>query len=123
MIARAMEDVRQLIRGNRPPDAPQQFTNLQQLLTGKLLEHFAYEERHVFPWLLANNPDAAVTQLVTELLRDHARLVAAAQHLSGLLRQYSLATCPAEVWTAIMDFFSDFYTHAGKEDQLFQLFE
>ena len=120
ILTRAMENAHRLLRGERPPDAAQQFAHIQQILAERIQEHFAYEENQVFPALLTNNPGEPVAQVIAELLTDHRTLLTAAQRLAVRLQQRSLADCTNEIWIEIMDFFSDFYTHVVKEDQLFK---
>ena len=120
ILTRAMESAHQLLSGERPPDAAQQFANIQNLFSEKIGEHFAYEEKHVFPSLILENPSENVAQKVAELCQEHVTLLTEIQRLSVKIHPLSLADCTSELWGEIMEFFSDFYTHLVKEDQLFK---
>src|ERR1041385_481135 len=56
VLSRSIESFQRLFAGDRSPDAAAEFKNIKWLLYQKLPEHFAYEDRHVFPALLAENP-------------------------------------------------------------------
>ena len=120
LLSQAARNVHGLFRGDCPPDAAQQFAEIKQLITAKMAEHFAYEENQVFPMLLADPADPQLVQLVTELRTEHAALLAAGQRLSRQLHQRSLTKCTGELWTALLDFFTDLLHHSAKEDQLFE---
>ncbi len=120
LITRVTETAHRLFAGEQPADADQQFSNLQQVLTVKIMEHFAFEEKHVFPALLTGNSDAQVVQIVTELLLEHGPMVETIQKLNARIYQRSLTDFTGDLWTAVMDFLSDMVTHAAKEDRLYQ---
>ena len=121
IITRIMESSHRLFVGERPPNAPELFSNLQQLLTVKILEHFAFEEKYVFPGLLAGNPDSKVVKIITELLMEHPPLVEVVQQLGAAIYQRNLTNCTDEIWLGVMEFVSDMQNHACKEDRLYQL--
>ena len=120
LITRVAETAHRLFIGERPADADQQFANLQQILTVKILEHFAFEETIVFPGLLTGNPDAKVVQIITELLLEHAPMVEAIHRLNARIYQRSLKDYTGDLWTAVMDFLSEMVNHSAKEDRLYQ---
>ena len=122
ILTGVMENVRAMFKGERPADAAQQFANIQQLLAVKIGEHFADEEKYLFPWMVTDNPSAAVAQVVAELCREHATLLEEAQQLRSLLHHRSITNCSGALWVALLDFFCDLHAHAAKEDQLFKLF-
>ena len=121
IITRIMENSHRLFAGERPPNAPELYSNLQQLLTVKILEHFAFEEKHVFPQLLAGKTDSRVVNLVAELLLEHPALATTVQQLGAQIYQRDLTNCTDEIWEGIMEFLSDMHNHATKENQLYQL--
>lgn len=121
IITRIMENSHRLFAGERPPNAPELYSNLQQLLTVKILEHFAFEEKHVFPQLLAGKTDSRVVNLVAELLLEHPAMVTVVQQLGAQIYQRDLTDCTDEIWEGIMEFLSDMHTHATKENRLYQL--
>lgn|GEM_PF-870071 len=120
LITRVTETAHRLFAGAQPADAGQQFSILQQVLTVKIVEHFAFEEKYVFPALLDGNPDAQWVQIITELLMEHVPMVEAIQQLNARIYQRSLTDYTGDLWTAVMDFLSDLVTHAAKEDRLYQ---
>jgi len=122
IFASAMESIHRLFNGSPAPDATQQFANIQQLITEKIPQHFAYEEKHVFPSLAAENPNENVAHIVSELCQDHGRLLEAAQRLRPLLDQRNPVNYTNELWPVLLEFISDLFNHATKEDQLFKLF-
>ncbi len=116
----AMESAHRLLGGDRSPAAVEQFANIQNLISEKIGEHFAYEEKQVFPLLIRENPSENVIQTVAELCREHTTLLTEAQRLSVKIQPIRLADSTNELWVEIMEFFSDFYHHLSKENQLFK---
>jgi iron-sulfur cluster repair protein YtfE (RIC family) len=121
MLSHAVGNFRRLFAGERPADAVQEFAALRRLLNQKLVDHFRYEDQWVFPALLADQPPAAVVQLIAELRQEHGSLLLEAQALDALLAHATLATCTGELWSALLDFFEDLLKHTVKEDNLFRL--
>ena len=119
LITRISESAHRLFAGERPADADAQFANLQQLLTVRIVEHFAFEEKNVFPGLLAGNPEPQVVQAVTQLILDHAPMLETIQQLNTQIYQRTLTNCTDNLWTAVMDFLSDLLDHAAQEDRLY----
>ena len=120
ILADLMVNVRKLFKGDRPPDATQQFATIQQLLSEKLSGHFTDEEKYLFPWIIAENPSAEIVRVIAELCAEHIQLLAEAGHLQSLLHHQNVVTCTGEVWIALLDFFCNLHAHATKEDQLFK---
>ena len=118
----SIENFRRLFTGFRPPDAAQQFIDIQQLITKKISDHFADEEKRIFPLLLAGRPTAEEEQTIADLCQEHATFLTAAQQLNALLQQVNLAKCKGELWSAIRDFLTALGKHAAKEDRLFESF-
>ena len=119
LLALSIWNFRRLFTGDRPPDAAQQFTDIQQFITQKLAGHFADEESRIFPVLLADHPWQMESQVLAELRQDHMRLLTKARQLNALLHRINLAKCTGELWTALRDFLADMEQHVAKEDQLF----
>lgn len=113
---------RRLFKGARPVDAPQQFAEIQHFITKKIAEHFADEERRIFPVVLASQPTPQETQTITELCAEHEQMLAQAQQLHGQLQRVTIAKCKGELWTTLRDFLAALEKHAAKEDRLFQSF-
>ena len=122
LLSLSIENFRRLFTGFRPPDAAQQFVDIQQLITKKISEHFADEEKRIFPLLLAGTPTAEEEQAIADLCQEHATFLSAAQQLNALLQQVNLAKCKGELWSAMRDFLTALAKHAAKEDRLFESF-
>ena len=121
LIAAAMESVHQLFNCNSSADAAAQFTNIQLLIAKKIPQHFAYEETHVFPSLLASQPGENVAHAIVELCQEHSVLLAAGQRLSPLLAQHRPLNYTGELWPVLLEFISGLFTHTTKEDHLYKL--
>jgi len=122
LIFLSIENFRRLFTGARPPDANQQFADIQQLITTKIPEHFADEESRVFPLLFAGQPGKKESQVSAVLCQEHATLLAQANRLNVLLQRVNLPKCKGELWSAMHDFLSDLEKHVTKEVQLFEAF-
>jgi len=122
LLSLSIENFRSLFTGFRPPDAAQQFADIQQLITKKLSNHFADEEQRIFPLLLASNPTAEEEQAIADLCQEHATFLATAHNLNALLQTVNLARCKGELWSAMRKFLADLEKHAAKEDRLFESF-
>ena len=118
----SIENFRSLFTGSRPPDAAQQFADIQQLITKKLANHFIDEEQRIFPLLLASNPTTEEEQAIADLCQEHATFLTTAQRLDALLQPVNLAKCKGELWSEMRKFLADLEKHAAKEDRLFESF-
>ena len=123
VMTTAIENFRRLFAGERSTSTAQEVAALYQLLGGRLREHFAYEERTVFPALLAEKttPDAA--RLITELTQEHGGLVSVADQLQGRLGRLTVAQWRGEAWLAMLDFLTALTHHCVKEEELLRLYE
>ena len=89
-------------------------------LTKKVVDHFTYEERCIFPALLQANPSEEVRHLVSEIQADHKLLLREAKRLHKILAQEELAYDRAGfLRKAMLDFFHHLEKHASKENELF----
>ena len=122
LLALNIKSFRRLFMGVRTPDATQQFADIQHLITQKISEHFADEENRVFPLLLAAFPGATESQIIADLSQEHADLLAKAEQLNAQFHRVNLTKCTGEIWAAMRDFFTNFESHAAREDQLFERF-
>lgn len=122
ILASVIDNFRRLFMGVHTADADKRFAEIRQLITEKTFEHFDYEDKQVFPALLAGNPDKKVEQLVAELSQEHKTLLKETQRVNALLHQRNLNNCTGEVWSVMMELLTAFEKHAAKEDQLFALF-
>jgi len=122
ILSRTVESARKLFTGEFPSDPAQEFTALRQMLGRKLPDHFTYEERRIFPALLADHPTEELNATIQKLIEDHDKLLARIRILQGLLLHRTAATCTPELWTQLLDFFEDLEEHTGREDALFRQF-
>ena len=121
-LALSIFNFRRLFKGARPADAPQQFAEVQHFIAKKVAEHFADEERCIFPVFLAGQTTPQERQVITELCAEHAQLLATAHQLHGQLQRLTIAKCKGELWNALRDFLAVLEKHLAKEDQLFESF-
>jgi iron-sulfur cluster repair protein YtfE (RIC family) len=121
ILSHGIETVRRLFRGDRPPDAEEQFASIQRLITGKIVEHLAFEEDRLFPLLLAGNPSETTIQMIAALRHEHDTLLKRVQQLQPLLHHCSITKCTGALWMALLDFVTDVGKHIAKEELLFEL--
>jgi hypothetical protein len=89
-------------------------------LTRKVVDHFAYEERHIFPALLQANPGEGVRNRVSEIQAEHKLLLKEAKRLDKILAQEELAYDRAGfLRKAMLDFLHHLEKHASRENALF----
>jgi len=122
LLSLSIWNFRRLFTGARPPEAAQQFAEIQQFITKKIFAHFADEESRVFPLMLADDPGKPTSKVIAELRAEHATLLTKAHRLNALLARCSLNKCKGEHWSALRSFLTDMEKHVAKEDQLFALF-
>jgi iron-sulfur cluster repair protein YtfE (RIC family) len=118
ILSHSIECFRRLFAGERSLNAAAEFTAIKRLLNEKLPEHFAYEDQHVFPALLAGNPPPPVVEQIMALTCEHTALLDEARRLNALLARSNLATCTGELWMALLDFFEGLEKHSANEDAL-----
>ena len=120
VLSRSIESFRKLFDREHRPNIAHEFDALCRLLDKKIPDHFSYEEKQVFPMLLADRPSAAMSQAIADLCDEHANLLQHARALSVLLDHQTLALSTGELWLTLLDFFEVLEHHAAKEDALFQ---
>jgi len=86
----------------------------------KIVDHFAFEERHLLPALLRANPGDDIVRGVTKLRKEHQSLLMEAKRLDKLLAD---ETGPynqrRRLRQAMTHFFRRMEQHAAKENELF----
>jgi hypothetical protein len=94
----------------------------RHFLRKKVVEHFAFEERRIFPALLEAFPSEGVADLVLKLRADHKRLMQEARRLDQMLADETAAyNRPSSLRKGMLNFFHRLEKHAAKEDELFPL--
>ena len=92
---------------------------MRLFLRKKVVEHFAFEERTLFPALLDAFPDEAVADLVSDLRDDHKRLLRQAERLDKTLTDETAAYNRASLLRkGMQQFFHSLEKHAIKESEL-----
>lgn len=99
-----------------PPDAADTTREFSQKLTG----HFAYEEQHIFPALMATLSSADAAQLISELREEHDELEKKAKQLNKMLSPANLADQNVKsLRLAMQDLGDQMQRHSAKENELF----
>jgi len=99
-----------------PMDAVAATREFSQKLTG----HFAYEEQHIFPALLATMSSADAARLIAELREEHDELERKAKRLNKMLSPANLASQNVRsLRMAMQDLGDQMERHSAKENELF----
>ena len=86
----------------------------------KLIGHFAYEEQHIFPALLAAMSSADAAQLISELREEHDELEKRAKQLNKMLSAANHADQNVKSLRMAMEGLGDqMARHSAKENELF----
>ena len=103
------------------PDPRQRIAAMKAFLSEHVTGHFAFEEKHVFPQLLARERAPATRQAVAELVNEHRELRAAAGRLRRKMRNVRApgdAQSLATLEQSFRDFLGTLQSHAVKEDNI-----
>ena len=121
IISQFIANISRMFGGKPAADAAGALQAMTLLVNKKMLNHFAYEEKHVFGPLLAARSSAKTSRLVGELQQEHQALLQQVRQLNetlaGAVRDGGVAT----TWQALMAFLTNLEEHASKEDELFHL--
>jgi len=104
-------------------DASRKIECLRSFLQSSVVEHFALEEKTVFPLMLSANSiqsKLVTTELVARLQADHVFLLGEATKLQARMAQPDLTSNPAalrELEQSFREFFGFIQRHAGEEDK------
>jgi hemerythrin-like domain-containing protein len=89
-------------------------------MTRKLANHFALEERRIFPALLTTSHNEATARNVSRLIAEHRKLLRRAEILDEVLRQQSPHRKPSDQFlSAMVEFLNQLKAHASAEDDMF----
>lgn len=95
---------------------------LKPLLSQKLVEHFATEDDHIFPALVATNPGEEISRLVTALRKEHEQLLEESHRLIAMLPTRGMVFGQTTTLLgAMVKFFNQWEEHADQEDVLYRL--
>ena len=119
MLAAYGRLVKQIFIAESPEYLEKQIVDIKLFLNQKLVDHFAFEEQHLFPALLAANLGESTARLVAALQEDHRPLLVEAGRLNELLSDQKLVTGRAgELQTALVGFLTALQKHNSQEDEL-----
>lgn len=115
-----IEHFHQIFADESPKNLRAEIDDIRMILNEKVVDHFAYEEEHVFPGLLKAISGEETFAAVSILRKEHVSLRKEAQRLNEMLADQDLDGNPsAELRKAMLDFFISLEKHAAKENQLF----
>ena len=103
------------------PQPHKRIAAMGAFLTEHVIEHFAFEEKHVFPQLLARGSAPATRQAVVELVDEHKAMRAAVRTLRRRLRNvhaFGNAQSLERLDRSFRDFLGVLQAHAVTEDNL-----
>ena len=120
LLTKYIECFHRMFAHPSPKVARQATAAVRHLINRKIVDHFAYEERHILPALLKINPSEKVLRGVTKLRLEHQSLLSEAKRLDRLLADETTAyNHPSQLRKAMLHFFHRMEKHAAKEDELF----
>ena len=103
----------------RQPD--KRIAAVKAFLAEHVIGHFAFEEKHVFPQLLARESASATRQVVAELVDEHTAMRAAVRRLRRTMRNVQAAGTARSLERleqSFRDFLGILQAHAVKEDNI-----
>jgi hemerythrin-like domain-containing protein len=103
------------------PQPQKRIAAMRAFLAGHVIGHFAFEEKHVFPQLLAREHAPATRQTVLDLVEEHGAMRATVRNLRRRMRNLHSPGNPqslARLEQSFRDFLDILQAHAVKEDNL-----
>jgi len=94
---------------------------MKAFLAEHVVGHFAFEEKHVFPQLLARESDPATRRVVVELVDEHRAMKVDVSRLRRKMRGVSASGTPqalARLDQSFRDFLEILQAHAVREDNI-----
>jgi hemerythrin-like domain-containing protein len=119
-----LSNVRQLVPLLNERDASRKIEQLQSFLQTYVVEHFALEEKTVFPLMLSAcsvQSESRTAELIARLQADHVVLLGETTKLQAQMAQPNLISDPAallQLEQSFRGFFGQLQRHAGEEDKL-----
>ena len=105
--------------GDREPH--KRLASMRAFLAEHVVGHFVFEEKHVFPKLLAPESVPASRQAVTELVEEHRAMLISVRRLRRRMRNVKAsgsARSLARLEQSFRDFLYVLQAHAVKEDNI-----
>ncbi|MFO7695503.1 MAG: hemerythrin domain-containing protein [Vicinamibacterales bacterium] len=103
------------------PEPRKRLASMGAFLAEHVVGHFAFEETHVFPQLVAKQPAPATRRAVEELVGEHEVMMGSVRRLQRRMRDVR-ASGSARAFDRLEQSFRDFLhvlqAHAIKEDNL-----
>lgn len=113
-------DIKKNASGLLEVEVPADLIQLQVFFRRHVLDHFAYEDRQVFPALLAVDPSPGTHALVAELREEHKQILAACGRLfTDLAWCLTTEDVPAAIRARqpqAQELLDTVLAHAGRED-------
>ncbi len=120
ILSHYIEHFNQMFVDGSPTNLRKEIDEIKQILNHKVVEHFAYEEEHIFPGLLKAVSAEETSDAVSILRKEHVSLRKEAQRLNEMLSDEGPdGNLTGELRKAMLDFFISLEKHAAKENQLF----
>jgi iron-sulfur cluster repair protein YtfE (RIC family) len=120
ILSQYVEHFNQIFGDESSEDIRKEIDEIKLILNEKVVDHFAYEEEHIFPGLLEAISGKGVSDVVSILRKEHVLLLKQAKRLNEMLSDEEAdGTCTGELRKAMLDFLGDLDRHASKENELF----
>jgi len=123
IIANAVVNFHLLFDRARTPEADRELADVQRLFQAKIAQHFADEDKDLFPALLLKHPDPTTAKVIAELVQEHADLLEELRKANARIDQRELKSMTGEVWVLMLHFFNQLQNHMDKEDALLAQFK
>ncbi|MEI8064105.1 MAG: hemerythrin domain-containing protein [Verrucomicrobiota bacterium] len=118
ILSHGVASFRKLFKGERSLRADHEFANIYRLLNERIAQHLTYEDKDVFPVLLASRLNAETDGLIANLKQEHAALRDELHNVNTLLGQRGLNQLTSKISLALLNFFNHLQDHVDKEDRL-----
>ena len=110
----------------KEPQPQQRIAAMKAFLAEHVIGHFAFEEKHVFPQLLARESASATRQAVVDLVDEHAAMRVTVRALRRRMRIVGASGSVqslARLEASFRDFLNILQAHAVKEDNILLAFK
>jgi len=120
ILSQYIERYNRMFADESPKNMREEIDGIKLIVNQKVVDHFAYEEEHIFPGLLQAIPSKEVSDAVSILRKEHVLLLKQAKRLNEMLsNQDHDGNCTSALRKAMLDFLANLERHAAKENELF----
>ena len=120
ILAQYIERFNRMFADESPKNMREEIDGIKQIINQKVVDHFAYEEEHIFPGLLHAIPSKEVSDAVSILRKEHVSFLKQAKRLNEMLSDQDPDGNLTDVLRkAMLDFLANLERHAAKENELF----